>query len=148
MKKELAISDFRFFMPLHIRWNDLDPLGHVNNVWYIDYFQTGRGAYMNAASETWDWFQNMFVIAHISCDYYKEIPMGVKFPRIGVRATLIGNKSFVLEYVIVSEDAAGVPILHASGSSTQVLVDVKASKSIPIPNWLRDELKAYEPHLQ
>ena len=147
MKKEFELSDYRFFIPLHLRWNDLDPLGHVNNVIYIDYFQIGRGEYMTTASKTWDWFQHMFVIANISCDYLKEMRLGVKEPRIGVRVSTIGTKSFVIEYVIVSEGKNRVPIIHATGSSTQVLIDVKAGKSIEVPEWLREELQLFEPSL-
>ena len=54
-------TDFRFSMVLPIRWNDLDPLNHVNNVFYFEYFQVGRGHYMLTASKQWDWTKNMFV---------------------------------------------------------------------------------------
>ena len=147
MKTGIELSDYRFFKPLHIRWNDLDPLGHVNNVLYIDYFQIGRGDYMAAASKTWDWFQHMFVIANIHCDYWKEMRLGVKNPQIGVRVSKLGTKSFVIDYVIVSEGENREAIIHASGQSTQVMVDVKAGKSIDIPAWLREELLDYEPAL-
>ena len=71
-------TDFRFSMVLPIRWNDLDPLNHVNNVFYFEYFQVGRGHYMLTASKQWDWTKNMFVIAHIECDYYKELKLTAK----------------------------------------------------------------------
>ncbi|MCB4235156.1 hypothetical protein LDL59_08735 [Kaistella anthropi] len=35
-------ENYKFAMPLSIRWNDLDPLAHVNNVYYFEYFQIGR----------------------------------------------------------------------------------------------------------
>lgn len=147
MKNKIDLANYTFFLPLHLRWNDLDPLGHVNNVMYIEYFQIGRGEYMVAASKTWDWFQHMFVIANISCDYWKEMRLGVKEPRIGVRVDAIGTKSFTIEYAIISEGKDRQPILHASGSSTQVMIDVKAGKSIEVPDWLRAELTAFEPAL-
>ena len=56
-------GDYKFAMPLSIRWNDLDPLAHVNNVYYFEYFQIGRGHYMHAVSQQWDWQKYMFVIA-------------------------------------------------------------------------------------
>ena len=39
----IHLQDFKFSLPLSIRWNDLDPLNHVNNVYYFEYFQMGRG---------------------------------------------------------------------------------------------------------
>jgi acyl-CoA thioester hydrolase len=88
------IEDFKFYHSLEIRWNDLDALGHVNNVLYIDYFQTGRGKYMTKVSKTWNWNKHMFVIANINCNYIREIGLKVKNPRIGVRISKMGTKKF------------------------------------------------------
>lgn len=140
-------NNFRFYHPLEIRWSDMDALGHVNNVMYIDYFQIGRGYYMNQASKTWDWFKHMFVIANISCNYLKEIKLDVKHPRIGVRISKMGSKSFEIEYAIVSESENRELILHAIGTSTQVMIDIKEKKTIELPSWLREEIMAYEPGL-
>lgn len=144
---EFNSTSFRFYHPLEIRWSDMDALGHVNNVMYIDYFQIGRGYYMNEASQTWDWFKHMFVIANISCNYVREIKLGVKYPRIGVRISKMGSKSFEIEYAIVSEGADRELILHAIGTSTQVMIDIKEKKTIELPLWLREEIMAYEPEL-
>ncbi|VXC21260.1 Thioesterase [Flavobacterium sp. 9AF] len=140
-------NDFRFSMPLSIRWNDLDPLNHVNNVYYFEYFQIGRGHYMLAASKQWDWTKNMFVIAHIECDYYKELKLTAKQPSIKLRTSTIGSKSFEIEYLITSLDKENNEIIHAKGKSVQVLVDISIGKSVEIPDWLREDLTQYEPVL-
>ncbi|MDM1348884.1 acyl-CoA thioesterase [Myroides marinus] len=144
---EFNSNSFRFYHPLEIRWSDMDALGHVNNVMYIDYFQIGRGYYMNQASKTWDWFKHMFVIANISCNYIKEIKLDVKQPRIGVRISKMGSKSFEIEYAIVSEGENRELILHAIGTSTQVMIDMKEKKTIELPSWMREEITSYEPEL-
>lgn len=144
----MSIEDFIFFRPLEIRWNDLDPIGHVNNVYYFDYFQTGRSYYMLTASKNWDWHKNMFVIAHIECDYAKELKIDAKNPRVGMRVSKVGSKSFDFEYIILSDDADGQPILHAKGLSTQVLIDLSIGKSIAIPDWLKNDFITYEPSLE
>lgn len=142
--KNINIADFKFKAPLSIRWNDLDALGHVNNVYYFEYFQIGRGLYMDAISKNWDWTKNMFVIAHIACDYYKEIKLTVKQPMIRMRASSIGTKSFEIEYLITSINKAGEEIIHAKGKSVQVIIDVQQKSSIEIPNWLRDDLLNFD----
>lgn len=140
-------TDFRFSMVLPIRWNDLDPLNHVNNVFYFEYFQVGRGHYMLTASKQWDWTKNMFVIAHIECDYYKELKLTAKEPTIKLRTSSIGSKSFEIEYLITSLDKENNEIIHAKGKSVQVLVDISVGKSVEIPDWLREDLTQYEPVL-
>lgn len=140
-------ADFKFSMPLNIRWNDLDPLNHVNNVFYIEYFQIGRGHYMIEASKKWDWTKNMFVIAHIECDYYKELKLTAKEPSIKIRTASLGSKSFEIEYLVISLDKEGKEIIHAKGKSVQVLIDATIGKSIEIPDWLRTDITTYEPSL-
>ena len=144
----MNLEHFKFFRPLEIRWNDLDPIGHVNNVYYFDYFQTGRSYYMLTASDKWDWHKNMFVIAHIECDYIKELKIEAINPRVGMRVLKLGSKSFDFEYIILSDGKDGQPILHAKGISTQVLVDLSIGKSIEIPEWLKNDFATYEPALE
>lgn len=141
-------EDFKFSMPLAMRWNDMDALGHVNNIYYFEYFQLARGHYMPTISTQWDWTQHMFVIAHIECDYYKELKLSDTYVRIKMRTPSLSNKSFEFEYLIVSQAKDGTDIVHAKGKSIQVMIDMKAKKSIEIPQWLRDDFIAYEPGLQ
>lgn len=139
-----TIDLYRFAIPVPIRWNDLDPLGHVNNIYYFEYFQIARSQYMPAVSKKWNWEQHMFVIAHIECDYYKEITLKSLNPIIKTRTAAISNKSFVMEYIITSQTLDGTTIVHAKGKSVNVMVDTLAKKSIEIPDWLRDDLNTYE----
>lgn len=141
---KINIDQFKFSMPINIRWNDMDALGHVNNVYYFEYFQVARGIYMPTVSENWDWTKFMFVIAHIECNYIQELSMLHKKPEIKVRASRLGNKSFDFEYVIISEKDDGEKILHATGKSTQVMINTQLKKSIELPDWLRSDLSNYE----
>ena len=141
-------SDFKFSMPLNIRWNDLDPLNHVNNVYYFEYFQIGRGHYMPAACAKWDWSKHMFVIAHIECDYFKELKLLAKEPTIKIRTVSLGSKSFEIEYLITSLDKENHEIIHAKGKSIQVLIDTSIGKPIEIPDWMRNAIVSYEPALE
>lgn len=146
--QSINTSDFKFSMPLNIRWNDLDPLNHVNNVYYFEYFQIGRGYYMPTACPKWDWTKNMFVIAHIECDYFKELQITAIQPTIKIRTSALGSKSFDIEYLITSLDKDNNEIIHAKGMSTQVLIDISIKKSIEITDWLRQAILSYEPALK
>ena len=145
--QNINIQDFKFSLPIEIRWNDLDPLSHVNNVYYFEYFQIGRGLYMPVVSNQWDWTKNMFVIAHIECDYFKELKLTANKPTIKIRTSALGSKSFEIEYLITSFDKENNEVIHAKGKSVQVLIDTTLGKSIEIPNWLREAIMDYEPAL-
>lgn len=136
-------KQYSFKQDLQVRWMDLDPLGHVNNSIYIQYFEFGRGKYMNTASPTWDWHKNMFLIANINCDYKREFKLTDHHAAVWVRTLRFGTKSFELEYLISSEKD-GELILHAQGRSTQVMFDTKERSTILIPDWLQAEITDYE----
>ena len=143
----MSIENFKFFKPLELRWNDLDPIGHVNNVFYFEYFQIGRAYYMLDVSKQWDWTKHMFVIAHIECDYFKELKLTAAKPTIKLRTSSLGAKSFEIEYLITSLDKENNEVIHAKGKSVQVLIDTTLGKSIEIPDWLREAIMDYEPAL-
>ena len=45
--EQFARSRFRFFTPTPTRWGDCDRLGHVNNVQFVRYFESGRLDYFH-----------------------------------------------------------------------------------------------------
>ncbi|PTB94830.1 thioesterase [Marivirga lumbricoides] len=133
-------NQFKFSEQIQVRWTDLDPLYHVNNSIYIQYFEIARGRYMLEAAPTWDWQKDMFLLANINCNYLKELKIATPDTRCWVRTKEMGNKSFILEYMITTNGTE----IHTLGTSTQVMFDTKARKTIAMPQWLKDELVAYE----
>lgn len=140
MRPSTDLSLFTYHCPIQVRWMDYDPLQHVNNSMYFQYYEFARGKYMGAASKQWDWHKNMFLIAHISCDFIKELHLSDRDPNVHVRTTRFGTKSFNLEYAITSQGG----VLHAVGKSVQVMYDVKIKTTRPLPEWLIEEITAYE----
>jgi acyl-CoA thioester hydrolase len=135
---------FTFSVPIQMRWNDCDPLGHVNNAIFITYFEMGRGQYMLTASPTWDWMKNMFLIGKIEATYYKELKLNAVNPKVWVRTKKMGGKSFIIEYAITSETKDGNLIYHASGETVQIMFDMFNKTTIEMPEWLRSELLQFE----
>lgn len=133
-------SLFKFSEHIQVRWTDLDPLYHVNNSIYIQYFEIARGRYMLEAAPTWDWHKDMFLLANINCNYLKELKIATPDTRCWVRTKEMGNKSFILEYMITTNGSE----IHTVGTSTQVMFDTQTKKTIVLPDWLKQELTSYE----
>lgn len=142
----MDINDFNFSYPVQMRWNDLDPLGHVNNALYVTYFEIARGRFMIAACPKWDWTKDMFLIGNVTVNFHKEMLLTSLNPRVYVRTSKLGNKSFVIEYAVVSDKNNDV-IVHATGSSTQVMFDMKTKTTIELPDWVKNSLSEYD-HLK
>lgn len=140
---KMEYPQFKFLYPIQMRWSDLDALGHVNNAKYLTYFEVARSRYVMDVYPRWNWMENMFLIANINVDFHQELKLNAQNVLVGVRLSKIGTKSFVLNYGIFSEDEGKI-ILHASATSTQVMIDMAERKTIPIPEWMRAALESYE----
>lgn len=136
-------KDFNFSCPIQLRWNDLDALGHVNSAVYISYFEIARGRFMLASCPTWDWMKDMFIIANIQIDYHKELFLTSEDVQVHVKTSKIGTKSFVLTYALTSQKD-GATIVHAVGTTTQVMFDTKTRAKIEIAPELRSALMEFD----
>jgi acyl-CoA thioester hydrolase len=132
-------EDYKCSSPIHMRWNDLDSLGHVNNAIYVTYFEAARASFMAMACPDWDWTKHMFLIGNVNVDFKRELLLTATKPEVWMKTKEIGNKSFVIEYVIVSQKKDEY-IIHAKGSTTQIMFDMKTRTTIQVEDWVRDGL--------
>ena len=137
------LKDFKFKHPIQMRWNDLDALGHVNNALFVTYFEVARGHYMLKASPGWDWLKNMFLIGNVEVNFHKELLLTAEKAEVMMRTAKIGKKSFQLEYAVVSQKN-GETVLHATGTTTQIMFDTKTRTTIEIEPWIKEALEAFE----
>lgn len=136
-------NNFNFSFPLQMRWNDLDALGHVNNAIFVTYFEVGRGRFMMAACPTWNWKKDMFLIGNVTVNFHKELLLTAQQPMVHIRTSKIGTKSFTLEYQITSLEKDAI-VVHATGSTTQIMFDMKSRTTIEIPAQVRDDLMRFD----
>ena len=140
---EIDLNNFKFSFPLQMRWSDMDPLGHANNAIYVTYFEIGRGRYMVEACPDWNWTKDMFLIANVNVNFITELKLTSKDTRVHIKTGKIGTKSFELSYAIISEGKEGT-VLHATGTTTQIMFDMKTRQTIVIPSWVKENLIAFD----
>lgn len=102
---------FRHRLPVQIRFNDIDMLGHVNNAIYLQYLDLGKSHYFeDVVPEAVDWKHINIVVVNINCDYYA--PTHITEP-IAVHTTTVkvGEKSLKLEQRIVNTSTGEVKCL-------------------------------------
>ncbi len=130
----------RFISHIHVRFRDIDAMGHVNNAVMFTYFEEGRKDIFlkHLKSLGPDGFN--FILAHVSCDYIKPIQMDNK-PELEIKVTTIGKKSFGFEYRL--RDRMDKNTVFATGASVQVCFDYKTNRSMPVPEALKEVLEQY-----
>lgn len=141
IKFEEEKAKFRFKMKLEIRWSDMDEMGHVNNAVYLTYFEQGRVYYFTESCQ-WDWMEVGVILAKANIEYRRPL-MFTNPAHLYLRTSVLGTKSFELQYLITTE-INGKEELATNGSTVMVMYDYKEQKSMNMPDYLRDRLKAYE----
>ena len=125
------------FLITHVesRFKDLDPLGHVNNVVYLDYLQEARLRALRQVGyrEIENFTQ---VMAHQSIDYRRPIFYSTEPLLIEVWISSVGTKSYRMKYRILDDNG------EVAAEAESVMVCFDNDHSVPIPEKLREALNA------
>lgn len=126
-----------------VRWGDMDSLGHVNNIVYLQYFETARIEYlmrlgMDSPGPTWREFG--LIIAANSCRFMAP----VTFPdtlSVGARISAIGKDRLIMEHIAYSQ---GMDKVAAEGDAVVVSYDYSMGRRTPFPEDIREAVTALE----
>lgn len=124
----------------HVRWDDLDAFGHVNNASYLTFAQEARSDFL--------WFSRRLkgedpilfdiVVARAEVDFIEPIYEGGIDVDVTISVERIGTASFELLYVI-SRDG----VIFAKAKTVQVAVSMDTKKSRPLNEKEREFLSQY-----
>jgi acyl-CoA thioester hydrolase len=130
----------RHLAKAHVRWDDLDGFGHVNNASYLTYIQEARANftwYSRKEAGLEPVFSDM-VVGRAEVDFIVPIYEGGFDLDVAIWVAKIGNSSFDLVYELSS-----LLGLHARGRTVQVAVSMETKKSRPLSQEERDFLTGY-----
>lgn len=130
----------RHLTKAHVRWDDLDGFGHVNNASYLTYIQEARANftwYSRKEAGLEPVFSDM-VVGRAEVDFIVPIYEGGFDLEVAIWVAKIGNSSFDLVYELSS------PLgLHARGRTIQVAVSMETKKSRSLSQEEREFLTGY-----
>lgn len=132
---------FKTTLPIQIRFNDLDALGHVNNNMYFSFFDLGKINYFEKVKASkFSWMAGTIVVARIETDFYS--PIYYKEPIVvDTKVARLGNKSgtFIQQIRNVKTDE-----VKCRCTSTFVAYNPDLQASMPIPDAWREAIEEYE----
>ena len=133
---------FKFYIPVEIRYSDLDPQWHVNNTRYLVFMEQARLEYLCQLGlfDGQSFLDLKMIIADVHVSYLAPIVLGQNV-RVGTRAARIGNKSITFEYRIEDADNGG---LLATGEVVGVSYNYRSHETIPVPADWRQKIGAFE----
>ncbi len=136
---------------VQVRYQDLDPYGHVNNAFHMAYFESVRLAYLERIAghlglgslEAGDLPGVRYVIAEATVRFKVPIRLGDTLHGAASIST-VGNRSFVMDYELRVGESYENGRVAAEGTSAQVFYDPEADESRPRPDWFVSAVAAIE----
>jgi acyl-CoA thioester hydrolase len=140
-------ENYRFEMPVEVRFADLDAMGHLNNAKYLTYTEQARIYYVRDVC-AWerDWRKLGIILARTEIDYKLPIAFDDKV-MVYIRVSRLGSKSFDFEYMITRQRAKNEVEIAALSKSVMVAYDYESDSTILISDLWRKRILAYEPAL-
>lgn len=136
---------------VQVRYQDLDPYGHVNNAIHLQFFEAARLAYLGRLAEhlgfgpliAGDVPGMRYVIAEATVRYKSPIFLGEPlFGAANVRT--VGNRSFVMHYELRAGESYENGRVAAEGTSAQVFYELDSGEVRPRPEWFLPAVAALE----
>ena len=136
------MKKFNLYVPILVRYGDLDPQWHVNNSRFVTFIEQARFEYLVKAG-LWDgkdFFDLGLIVADQHMAYLGQITFNQRI-HVGVGITRIGNKSLTFEYIIEDQDTGAV---LATAETVMVAYDYHEHVSIPVPAERRQKISQFE----
>ena len=117
-----------------VRWSDTDLVGHVNNLSFAAYLETGRSLFLREFVEKDSPRRAMMLPAQMVLNFYREahwpdvVDIGTAVLSLGNTSCRVGQGLFVGDHCIATSEA------------TLVLIDEHTRQPITLYPWLRDWL--------
>ncbi|MHB8633071.1 MAG: acyl-CoA thioesterase [Thermoplasmatota archaeon] len=124
-------------VPVEVRFNDVDGMGHVNNALYLTYLEHARMRFFTEVAGTESERDLPFILAHAAVDY--KVPMKIDArPVVKMHTSRIGGKSW--DFVYEVRDAR-TSVIYATATTVQVAYDYVLGKSAPLEGRLKELVK-------
>lgn len=132
------LTAFTHSVPVQIRFNDIDILGHLNNTVYFSFFDTGKAYFFeHIMPGRMDWKKVDTVIANVDCAYIAPIYFGENIDVL-TRCVAIHDKSFRLQQVLAVHETGQI---KAAAETVMVSFDAEKQCVMDMPAHIREALE-------
>lgn len=127
----------RFERDIPVRWSDLDALGHVNNLAFLDYVQEARIDALEQLGVHLEGPSDGPVVVNIQCNYRRVLhhPATV---RVDTELTVASPRRLLMRHRLL--DAHQLDVLYADAEVTVVWLDLSSGRSTGLPESLLHQL--------
>jgi acyl-CoA thioester hydrolase len=130
-----------YSIPIEVRFNDIDGMGHVNNALFLTYLEHCRMRFFTEEAGSKSERDFPFILAHAALDYKSPLKIGAQ-PVVKMWTSRIGGKSWDFDYEIKDKKTG---VVYATGKTVQVAYDYQLEKSDVLGGDLLDFVKGLKP---
>lgn len=134
-------AEFRHRLELPLLWGHMDSFGHLNNVQFLRYIESGRLAYFETLTGAPPKPDQNIVLADIQCTFRQQLRYPCELEILS-RVSRLGRTSIELLCAVY---ARGADEPAATSRAVLVWFDFIAGHPVPVPAHLREAIAAYEP---
>lgn len=129
-----AEKTFYHRVPLQMRFNDIDMLGHLNNTVYIEFFDLGKSEYFKSVMVDGIDLKNIpIVVVNINCNFYSPTYVNENL-EVVTAVVSMSERSLKMEQRIINPDNGDVKCV---ATTIMAGFDVKTAKGAPLDsNWV------------
>lgn len=125
-----------FNCEIELRWGDCDQLGHINNVYYLEYAQEARLRFFQQWQDLGA-AVGAVVMRRVELDFDRSLFYSAGVVNVETSITKVGNSSFTMRQRILDREG----VLYASMNVVIVVVDLEAGTPLPIADDARKLLE-------
>jgi acyl-CoA thioester hydrolase len=134
-----AVPDRAYTVTIGLRWGDMDRLGHINNVVFLQLLEEARVQFFTELRPTDDMAGVTFVAARHEIDYLSVLHYSTAPITVRMWLDRIGGASFTVAYVMDDPDGRAV----AAARTVIVAIDPDSGRAVPLPDALRGRGEAF-----
>ena len=128
---------FTHSLPIQIRFSDVDVIGHVNYIVFLQYYDTVKAAFMTELlGRSISWYEVDVVVANIDCAFIAPIFFNEKI-EVLTACNYIHDKSFKLLQMLRNSDTGEVKSVC---ETVMVSFDPDTQKVAPLKDEWRTKL--------
>jgi len=133
---------FKSYIPIQVRYGDIDPQWHVNHTRFLTYMEHARMTYMveRGLFDGRSFFDFKLILADLHISYLAPI-FALQKVKVGMRVARLGTKSLDIHYQV--EDEVGGSVL-AKAETIMVMFDYHINASLPVPSLWRERISEFE----
>ena len=130
-----------YSIPVEVRFNDIDGMGHVNNALFLTYLEHCRMRFFTEEAGSKSERDFPFILAHAAIDYRSPLKIGHS-PVVKMWTSRIGGKSWDFDYEIKDKKTG---VVYATAKTVQVAYDYQLEKSDVLGGDLLEFVKGLKP---